>query len=157
MNPVTYPNFLRFLRMRNIPVLGTEMSFSVSYILVASVSGVFSQLSNLWNPGMYRTLFDILRFNTFATDLLDMEETEELRAMSISTYLNQHNYSQAFRDNYLIVSPFLKIRLITAYDCCDLVYSSKLMFLKFPCLNINSIHAQSSSASNFRSTTMAHY
>ena len=109
MNPVTYPNFLRFLRLRNIPILETEMSFSVSRDdgdfewSGSSLFSVFSQLSNLWNPGMYRTLFDILRFNIFATDLLGMKETEELRAMSISTYLDQHNYSQAFRDNYLIV------------------------------------------------------
>src|SRR5947207_6722579 len=116
MNPVTYPNFLRFLRMRNITVLATEMSFSVSRDggdfewSGSSLFSVFSQLSNLWNPGMYRTLFDILRFNTFATDLLDMVETEEIRAISISTYLDQHNYSQEFRDNYLIVSPLLKIK-----------------------------------------------
>src|SRR5438034_7661491 len=109
MNPLTYPNFLRFLRMKSIPLLDTEMSFSVSRDEGAfewsgsSIFSVFSQLSNLWNPGMYRTLFDIIRFNTYATDLLNMDETEELRAMSISTYLDQQNYSQAFRDNYLIV------------------------------------------------------
>jgi predicted NAD/FAD-binding protein len=69
----------------------------------SSLSSVFVQFANLWKPGMYRLLFDIIRFNTFATDLLDMEETDELRAMSISEYLNQHNYSQDFRDDYLIV------------------------------------------------------
>jgi len=51
---------------------------------------------------MYRTIFDILRFNAFSTDLLNMEETDELRALSISTYLDRHTYSQEFRDNYLI-------------------------------------------------------
>jgi predicted NAD/FAD-binding protein len=97
--------------MRKSPILETEMSFSVTRDdgdfewSGSSLFSVFSQLSNLWNSGMYRTLFDILRFNTFATDLLDMKETEELRAMSISTYLDQHHYSQVFRDNYLIVFP----------------------------------------------------
>lgn len=110
MNPVTYPNFLRFLKLRDIPILETEMSFSVSRDQGAfewsgsSLFTVFSQISNLWNPGMYRTIFDIIQFNTFATDLLAMEETDELRSMSISTYLDEHGYSQDFRDNYLIVS-----------------------------------------------------
>ena len=142
--------------MRKIPILETEMSFSVTRDdgdfewSGSSLFSVFSQLSNLWNPGMYRTLFDILRFNTFATDLLDMKETEELRAMSISTYLDQHNYSQAFRDNYLIVFPrTLRKRLIVAHDCCNLVYCSEFMFVEFPCININSIHAQSPSSPNF--------
>lgn len=54
---------------------------------------------------MYRTVFDIIRFNTFATDILSMEETEELRTLSISAYLDRHGYSQEFRDNYLIVFP----------------------------------------------------
>jgi predicted NAD/FAD-binding protein len=109
MNPITYPNFLKFLKVLGIPILETEMSFSVSRDAGAfewsgnSIFTVFSQLSNLWSPGMYRTLFDIIRFNTFATDLLDMEETDELRAMSISTYLDENGYSQEFRDNYLIV------------------------------------------------------
>jgi len=95
--------------MRDIPIVETEMSFSVSRDAGAfewsgsSLFTVFSQLSNLWNLEMYRTLFDIIRFNTFATDLLELPETEELRAMSISTYLDQHQYSQEFRDNYLIV------------------------------------------------------
>jgi predicted NAD/FAD-binding protein len=109
MNPITYPNFLKFLKVLGIPILETEMSFSVSRDAGTfewsgnSIFTVFSQLSNLWSPGMYRTLFDIIRFNTFATDLLDMEETDELRAMSISTYLDENGYSQEFRDNYLIV------------------------------------------------------
>jgi predicted NAD/FAD-binding protein len=110
MNPVTYPNFIQFLKLKKIPILETEMSFSVSRDAGAfewsgsSLPAVFSQTSNLWNLGMYRTLFDIIRFNTFATDLLDMEETPELRAMSISTYLDQNHYCQEFRDNYLIVT-----------------------------------------------------
>ena len=109
MNPVTYPNFLQFLKLRKIPILETEMSFSVSRDqgqfewAGSSLLTVFAQVSNLWNPGMYRTILDILRFNTFAADLLDLEETDELRALSISTYLNRHNYSRDFRDNYLIV------------------------------------------------------
>src|SRR5579871_88251 len=102
MNPVTYPNFLKFLKLKDIPILATEMSFSVSRDRGefewsgSSLLTVFCQLSNLWNWGMYRTLFDIIRFNTFAIDLLDMPETERLRNMSIATYLDANGYSQEF-------------------------------------------------------------
>jgi len=111
MNPVTYPNFLSFLKHQKIEILSTEMSFSVSRDMGAfewsgsGVSSVFTQLSNLWNLDMYRMILDILGFNTFAPDLLNVEETNELREMSIMTYLDQNNYSKAFRDNYLIVLP----------------------------------------------------
>src|SRR5262245_12041625 len=103
MNPVTYPNFLHFLKLKDIPLINTEMSFSISRNggefewSGSSLFTVFSQLSNLWNAKMYRTLFDILRFNAFATDLLDMAETPELRNLTISTYLDENGYSQAFR------------------------------------------------------------
>ena len=119
MNPVTYPNFLSFLRHQKIDILSTEMSFSVSRdsgVFEWSGSGlssVFTQWSNLWNLDMYRMLVDILRFNTFAPDLLGVEETRELREMSIERYLNDQGYSKAFRDNYLIVYPRFPFPLVT--------------------------------------------
>ena len=133
MNPVTYPNFIQFLNLKNVPIFGTEMSFSVSRDSGefewsgSSLLTVFCQLSNLWNPGMCRTLFDIIRFNTFATDLLNLPETDQLRNMSISTYLDDNGYSQAFRDNYLIVFPYLELADV-AYDSGNLVYCPKCVF-----------------------------
>ena len=111
MNPTTYPNFINFLKIKKIELLETEMSFSVSRDMGSfewsgsGLSSVFTQLSNLYNPEMYRMILDILRFNTFAPDMLNLPETAQLREMSISTYLDQNNYSIPFRDNYLIVLP----------------------------------------------------
>ena len=83
-----------------------------------SLSAVFAQKSNLLNPRMWIMLFDIVRFNQFALDLLtDEGESEEdpsscggeafepdkpSHPKSIGTYLDQNNYSEAFRTNYLI-------------------------------------------------------
>ena|SRR5271156_4606773 len=126
MNPITYPNFLRFLKMKMIDLVETEMSFSVSRNngefewSGSSLSAVFAQSSNLWDPGMYRLLFDVVRFNVFATDLLHEEETDQSREMSISTYLSQHNYSQEFRDDYLIVNPFSRLFCGTGDADCSL-------------------------------------
>lgn len=146
MNPVTYPNFIEFLKLKKIPLTGTEMSFSVSRDggefewSGSSLSAVFCQFSNLFNLGMYRTLFDIIRFNTFATDLLDLPEFDELRSMSISTYLDRNGYSQDFRDNYLIVS-LCSFNSNVAYDCGDLVYCTEYMLAQLPCPNVNPVHA----------------
>ena len=83
-----------------------------------SLSAVFAQRSNLLNPHMWIMLFDIIRFNQFALDLLtDEVESEQdpcgygieasetdkpSHPKSIGTYLDQNNYSEAFRTNYLI-------------------------------------------------------
>ncbi|WWC61940.1 uncharacterized protein I303_104526 [Kwoniella dejecticola CBS 10117] len=105
-NPPTYPNFLRFLKHLKIPLLKTEMTFSVTRDRGAfewageGLGGVFCQLSNLFNPRLYRMLFDVIRFNLFATDLLDQEGDKE--GISIGTYLQREGYSDAFRDDYLM-------------------------------------------------------
>ncbi|WVQ99628.1 hypothetical protein IAU59_006765 [Kwoniella sp. CBS 9459] len=105
-NPPTYPNFLRFLQHLKIPTLKTEMTFSVSRDRGAfewageGLGGVFCQLSNLFNPRLYRMLFDIIRFNLFATDLLEQEGNKQ--GISIGEYLEREGYSEGFRDDYLM-------------------------------------------------------
>lgn len=64
---------------------------------------------------MWRLLFDIVRFNQFAVDLLRDEENDanltkaskngtkpQPREESIGEYLDREGYSQTFRDDYLI-------------------------------------------------------
>jgi predicted NAD/FAD-binding protein len=120
MNPITYPNFLSFLKLQSIPLLSTSMSFSVSRDRGtfewsgSGLSAVFTQLSNLWNWEMYRMIFDIVRFNTFATDLLDMPQGEG--GTSLQRYLDENGYSCAFRDNYLIVPLSLSSPVFTYFS-----------------------------------------
>jgi predicted NAD/FAD-binding protein len=45
-------------------------------------------------------LFDILRFNLFATDILD--PSSSFNGESIGSYLHRNNYSESFMDSYLI-------------------------------------------------------
>ncbi|WVR06843.1 hypothetical protein IAU60_003879 [Kwoniella sp. DSM 27419] len=105
-NPPTYPNFLRFLQQLKIPLLKTEMTFAVSKDRGAfewageGLGGVFCQLSNVFNPRLYRMLFDVIRFNLFATDLLDQEGDKE--GISIGEYLEREGYGEGFRDDYLM-------------------------------------------------------
>ena len=83
-----------------------------------SVSALFAQKSNIFSAHMWRLLFDFVRFNQFALDLLSEEEESEVdptgadgpdmnvrsprQQQSIGEYLAEHKYSEAFKDDYLI-------------------------------------------------------
>ncbi|THU86832.1 FAD/NAD(P)-binding domain-containing protein [Dendrothele bispora CBS 962.96] len=115
-NPSTYPNFLRFLRMHpDIPIAPTDMTFSVSRDGGAfewkgdTLFTVFCQARRVLDPGMWRMLYDILRFNACARRLIiqwkarksdkDRHDGEE---MAIGEYLGREGYSQEFIENYLV-------------------------------------------------------
>jgi len=86
-----------------------------------SLSAVFAQRRNLFSPRVWRMIFDIIRFNQYALDLLKAEERSEEyvngnsnddtngytvhyaeEQESIGQYLAREGYSDAFRDDYLI-------------------------------------------------------
>jgi len=52
------------------------------------------------NPRLYRMIFDVLRFNLFALDILKEEETDD---MSIGEYLDREGYGDGFKEDYLLV------------------------------------------------------
>ncbi|KAL8711412.1 MAG: hypothetical protein Q9225_007118 [Loekoesia sp. 1 TL-2023] len=124
MNTATYPNFIAFLKHIGIKPVDTEMTFGVSRDeglfewAGTSLSAVFAQRSNFFRPRMWRMLFDIVRFNHFALDLLSKSNESETdpsgakgfeippsqseNELSIGEYLDREGYSEAFRDDYLI-------------------------------------------------------
>ncbi len=65
-----------------------------------SPAQLFAQRSNLLNPGHWRMVWDIIRFNSGSLRLLRQGDTGE----SIGDYLKRNGYSDSFRDNYLLVS-----------------------------------------------------
>ncbi|KAI6781758.1 uncharacterized protein J7T54_004924 [Emericellopsis cladophorae] len=107
LNAATYPNFMSFLQKFDIPLEPTEMDFSISrdgglFEWASSKwSAMFSQRRNILSPRMWRLLFDVVRFNQFAVDLL-MEDEQASNPESIGQYLNREGYSDAFQDEYLI-------------------------------------------------------
>jgi predicted NAD/FAD-binding protein len=82
----------------------------------ASLSSIFAQRRNFFNPRMWRLIFDIIRFNQFALDLLTINnkiENDPTRADSkkgqahadaerMWQYLDREGYSQTFKDDYLV-------------------------------------------------------
>ncbi|KAJ6441781.1 MFS transporter [Purpureocillium lavendulum] len=137
LNTATYPNFLNFLNKVNVPTDRTEMTFGVSRDqglfewAGTSLSAVFCQKRNFFSPRMWRMVFDIMRFNQFALDLL-MHDDEDylgpgdtmLNSVSptetIGEYLDREGYSEAFRDDYLI--PMTAAVWSTSPDKCSLQF-----------------------------------
>ncbi|OCF43079.1 amine oxidase [Kwoniella heveanensis CBS 569] len=106
INSRNYPNFYKFLRDSSIDLIKTTMSFSLSRDKGAfewasdDLWALFCQSSNFFKPQIYRMMWDIFRFNLFATDFLS--ETGEAESMSIGEYLDREGYSKAFKEDYLL-------------------------------------------------------
>lgn len=91
---------------------------------------VFCQRRNLASPTMWRMIFDIIRFNQFALDLLSEHpeppsavtngESTHVTGETIGEYLDRKGYSDAFRDNYLI--PMTAAVWSTSPDKCSLEF-----------------------------------
>ena len=120
-----------------MPTEPTEMTFGVSRDqglfewAGTSLSAVFAQRKNLLSPRVWRMIFDIIRFNQYALDLLKVEERSEVysngsgthqaeQQETIGEYLEREGYSDAFRDDYLI--PMAAAVWSTSPDKCSLEF-----------------------------------
>ncbi|KEF57617.1 uncharacterized protein A1O9_05535 [Exophiala aquamarina CBS 119918] len=140
MNTATYPNFIHFLRELGLPPKKTDMTFGVSRDqgtfewAGTSLSSIFAQRRNLFRLRMWRLIFDIVRFNEFALDLLQEQTESENDPQSVGStskvagpsnesigdYLDRERYSQEFRDDYLI--PMTAAVWSTSPDKCSLEF-----------------------------------
>lgn len=110
-----------------------------------SLDSIFTQRRHIFSPRMWRMIFDIIRFNQFALDLLIEDDSERAEARqvngngngngngnsfhkrkssraeeSIGEYLDREGYSEAFRDDYLI--PMTAAVWSTKPDKCTLEF-----------------------------------
>ncbi|KAF1991720.1 FAD/NAD(P)-binding domain-containing protein [Aulographum hederae CBS 113979] len=127
LNSSTYPNFISFLEEIGIEIVPTDMTFGVTRDGGAfewagtSLGSVFAQKKNVFSPSMWRMIFDIIRFNQFALDLLsESNYVSSWRERSIGEYLDQEGYSAKFRDDYLI--PMTACVWSTGADKCALEF-----------------------------------
>ncbi|OAA54001.1 amine oxidase [Cordyceps fumosorosea ARSEF 2679] len=146
LNTATYPNFINFLNKIGVETEPTEMTFGVSRDHGAfewagtNLASVFAQRRRIFSPRMWRMIFDIVRFNQFALDLLinddDDDDDNDLsnhsngsssdfssrrahhRDETIGAYLAREGYSDAFRDDYLL--PMAAAVWSTGPDKCGL-------------------------------------
>lgn len=98
----------------------------------SSLRAIFAQEWSILSLRRWRLIFDIIRFNQFALDVLIEEDESEARPTdhgrngtarpqkeeSIGHYLDREGYSQTFKDDYLI--PMTAMVWSTAPDKCSL-------------------------------------
>ncbi|KXT10846.1 hypothetical protein AC579_1932 [Pseudocercospora musae] len=143
MNTATYPNFIRFLKDVGVDPVNTEMTFGVSrdhgaFEWSGETRGIFAQRRNLFRPRHWRMIYDIVRFNQYALDLLTTPEETIAGSksssthygthsddMSIGEYLEKYGYSQSFRDDYLI--PMTAAVWSTSPDKASLEFPAKTL------------------------------
>ncbi|MGP9569128.1 MULTISPECIES: NAD(P)/FAD-dependent oxidoreductase [unclassified Halomonas] len=105
-NDWTYPHFQRLLATLGVAAQATEMSFSVHETKRDfeynghTLTSLFAQRRNLFNPSFYRLLGDIMRFNKQATKALESQQLPD--HMTLGEYLDQHHYSRDFQRHYLL-------------------------------------------------------
>ena len=104
-NERTYPLLCRLFGHLQVPVVKSDMSFSVKIPendlewAGTDLDSVFAQRRNLLRPSFWGMLRDILRFNKGATRGLD---NPKLSDISLGAYLDSHGYGDAFRNDYLL-------------------------------------------------------
>lgn len=103
-NKQRYPNFEGLLRTLQVETQPTTMSFSLRCdqsqleYSTASINHLFVQRRNLLKVSFYRMIREIVRFNRQAPVLAD----ELPHAMSVGDFLAQHQYSDEFKEHFLI-------------------------------------------------------
>lgn len=118
MTYATTANFITVLNKIGVETDPIQMTLGVSRDrgtfewASANLRALFCQRRNVLSLRMWRLLFEIVRFNHFALDLLveedhqhnhirngmDQIDTDE----TIGEYLEREDYSDSFRDDYLI-------------------------------------------------------
>jgi predicted NAD/FAD-binding protein len=105
-NDWTYPNFIRLLDQLGVAFKPTEMSFSVTDPDTGleyngnNLNSLFAQRSNLFSPGFWGMLRDILRFNKEA--LRDLDEQRIATDTTLDDYLKANGYGERFILHYIV-------------------------------------------------------
>ncbi|MEX2962298.1 NAD(P)/FAD-dependent oxidoreductase [Microbulbifer sp. TYP-18] len=105
-NDWTYPNFIHLLNQLGVASQPTDMGFSVCSdrddfeYAGNNLNSLFAQRSNLFRPGHWRMLRDILRFNRSAVSDWHAGKLDE--QLTLGDYLAQNGYSEEFVWRYLV-------------------------------------------------------
>lgn len=103
-NDRTYPNFCRLLDELGVSSKPTSMTFSVSCeqsgleYRGADFNGLFAQRSNAFSPKFLGLLWELLRFNRRAEQLLaDAEDT-----LTVGEFFARHRFGEMFVQKYFL-------------------------------------------------------
>ncbi|MBL7994905.1 FAD-dependent oxidoreductase [bacterium] len=104
-NDVTYPNLVRLFKELDVKTKNTSMSFSVQHVPTgleysgSGLNGLFAQRRNIFSPRFVKMLFDINRFNSTSTEVLN---NLKYGNYSLSDYVAEKEYGSDFLHKYLI-------------------------------------------------------
>ena len=104
-NRVTYPLLCRLFDSLDVPVVPTDMSFSVRDTTSglewcgASLNHLFAQRRNLLRPRFWRMLRQVDRFNREAIDALN---DPAVAALTLGEYVQRRGYGSDFLSLYLV-------------------------------------------------------
>lgn len=102
-NPLNYPNFMNFMRELDVETIESDMSFAVSdpqgYEWSSNPGGLFAYKRNLFRPGFWSLLTEILRFNKTAQE--DAAKGDLSPDISLKDYLDLLGMSLTFREQYI--------------------------------------------------------
>ncbi|MDX2164710.1 MAG: FAD-dependent oxidoreductase [Gammaproteobacteria bacterium] len=101
-NHRTYPNFVKLLQECNVSSQPTNMSFSVFapdkniQYSGESLNGLFADRKNIFNSTFYKLLYEILRFQTLAKEIVAHTDT----TLTIHQFLKKNKLSDNFSELY---------------------------------------------------------
>jgi predicted NAD/FAD-binding protein len=105
-NDRTYPNLIDFFEELDIETHPSDMSFSVKCIsdnmvwAGTDLTTVFTQKKNIFSLRFYRFIYNLLRFNSNSQKYLNY--TKSHPTMTLGELLDKYNYSEDFRNWYLL-------------------------------------------------------
>lgn len=105
-NKVTYPNLIQLFDLLKTDIVDSDMSLSIQVENLnfewggTNLNTVFGQRRNIFKPGFYSFLLEILDFNKKALDYLTWAKADTSR--TLNDLLFHFNYSTKIRDWYLI-------------------------------------------------------
>jgi len=104
-NHQTYPNLIKFFDLLNVKSKKSNMSFAVKIINPSieyagiNLSSIFAQKKNIFNINFLKMLFDILKFNKKAQQILNLDFPP---SYSIKNLLDDLNLGDYFCKYYLL-------------------------------------------------------
>ncbi len=118
------------------------MSFAVSHHGgkfewgFSGFSALFAVKRRIISPSFYRMMWDMIHFNHYSTNLLKLEDDDPRKEISLGEFLDQHGYSKAFTDDYLIPiacslwsSSESDVRQFSAVNCISFLHNHKMLQL----------------------------
>ena len=104
-NHETYPLLTKLFEKLDVPIKNTDMSFAVRHdpsgweYNGSSMSGLFSQRKNIFNPKFIKFLLSIDKFNKSAPQKL---KSGELDKLTIKEYVEQEKFPKDFYEKFLV-------------------------------------------------------